>query len=79
MLPLHNAAVPIHTLPTEVLVKTFGRIWQCRRSLHLTSVCRRWHMICLSSFSISEIERHPRFRGRFDSSGDHGQLGVRDI
>ncbi|TBU29264.1 hypothetical protein BD311DRAFT_756843 [Dichomitus squalens] len=33
MLSLHNAAAPIHTLPTELLD---------RRSVHLTSDCRRW-------------------------------------
>ncbi|TBU53933.1 hypothetical protein BD310DRAFT_951751 [Dichomitus squalens] len=49
ILYLHNAAAPIHTLPTELLVKIFGQTWQDRRSVHLTSVCRRWRSVYLST------------------------------
>ncbi|TBU29283.1 hypothetical protein BD311DRAFT_777645 [Dichomitus squalens] len=49
ILSLHNAAAPIHTLPTELLVKIFGQTWQDRRSVHLTSVCRRWRSVYLST------------------------------
>ena len=49
MLSLHNAAAPIHILPTEVLVKIFSQTWQDRRSVCLTSVCHRWRSIYLST------------------------------
>ncbi|TBU29255.1 hypothetical protein BD311DRAFT_275471 [Dichomitus squalens] len=49
MLSLHNAAAPIHTLPTELLVKIFGQTWKDWRSVHLTSVCRRWRSVYLST------------------------------
>ncbi|KAI1785625.1 hypothetical protein LXA43DRAFT_120846 [Ganoderma leucocontextum] len=52
MLSLHNAAAPIHTLPTEVLMKIFGQTWDrrdARRSLVLPSVCRRWRTVYLST------------------------------
>ncbi|EJF58025.1 hypothetical protein DICSQDRAFT_173394 [Dichomitus squalens LYAD-421 SS1] len=52
ILYLHNAAAPIHTLPTELLVKIFGQTWQDRRSVHLTSVCRRWRSVYLSTPQI---------------------------
>ncbi|KAI1785611.1 hypothetical protein LXA43DRAFT_928495 [Ganoderma leucocontextum] len=52
MLSLHNAAAPIHTLPTEVLMKVFGQTWHpnyALRSLALPSVCRRWRTVYLST------------------------------
>ncbi|TBU56526.1 hypothetical protein BD310DRAFT_611117 [Dichomitus squalens] len=49
MLSLHNAAAPIHTLPPELLVKIFGQTWKDWRSVHLTSVCRRWRSVYLST------------------------------
>ncbi|EJF58003.1 hypothetical protein DICSQDRAFT_173370 [Dichomitus squalens LYAD-421 SS1] len=49
MLSLHNAAAPIHTLHTELLVKIFGQTWKDWRSVHLTSVCRRWRSVYLST------------------------------
>ncbi|EJF60518.1 hypothetical protein DICSQDRAFT_181240 [Dichomitus squalens LYAD-421 SS1] len=49
MLSIHNAAAPINTLPTELLIRILGQTWQDRRSVRLTSVCRRWHSIYLSA------------------------------
>ncbi|KAI1786390.1 hypothetical protein LXA43DRAFT_952608 [Ganoderma leucocontextum] len=52
MLSLYNAAAPIHTLPVELLMKIFGMTWSPRKGrqgLHLTSVCRRWRTVYLST------------------------------
>ncbi|KAI1786408.1 hypothetical protein LXA43DRAFT_898010 [Ganoderma leucocontextum] len=70
MLSLHNAVAPIHTLPTEVLMKIFGQTWDrrdARRSLALPSVCRRWRTVYLSASEFwAKVVSDLVFNGRHD-------------
>ncbi|KAM5541981.1 hypothetical protein V8D89_004291 [Ganoderma adspersum] len=52
MLSLHNAAALLHTLPIELLTKIFSQTWNpnsMQQSLALTTVCRRWRAVFLST------------------------------
>ncbi|TBU43498.1 hypothetical protein BD309DRAFT_106839 [Dichomitus squalens] len=44
---IHNAVLPIHRLPFELLSAILCEAWQDRSSLHMTHVCRRWRSIAL--------------------------------
>ena len=48
-LSIHNAFVPIHTLPNEVLSMILAYCWHDRKSLYVTHVCRRWRAVALKT------------------------------
>ena len=49
LLIIHNGAVPMHRLPTEILSNVFARCWYNRGSFRIAHVCRRWRAVVLST------------------------------
>ncbi|TBU28090.1 hypothetical protein BD311DRAFT_759155 [Dichomitus squalens] len=46
---VHNAVLPIHRLPFELLSTIFRKAWKDRSSLRMAHVCRRWRSTALQT------------------------------
>ncbi|KAI0806696.1 hypothetical protein C8Q74DRAFT_8424 [Fomes fomentarius] len=62
---LHNAALPIHRLPNELLMRIFVYAFDRREDVRAAYVCSRWHAVLFATYEFWANARSLRLHELF--------------